>query len=506
MAIALGIAGVRRSAAAALARDGELVAFCEQERLTRQKHVGLAAGSLPREAIDCVLDLGSARQEPFTYAVAEDRVNVPPAAPVIRFDHHLAHAVCAFASSPFDAATVLVCDRHRPREISVGHADAASGVRNAAVEWLGLPIARVYSDATEVFGLMPGAEEFRLEILAELGSREPDPSVLKIHDELAIRPYTELKAALHDLLEGGLASLTRRAAVAAAVQRLIAGELLNLVRQVRRAAPNANLCLAGGLFFNTFLTTTVARSGVFDRTFVPVNPGNAGVAAGAAVAAVNPDGASSAASSRMRPWSPFLGPGFTPDAIKATLDNCKLSYEFLRQDVVIDRTVDALKRGRLVGWFQGRMEWGARGLGNRSILASPFAPFTSENLNRFLKHRPSYRSYSVSIRAEDAAKHFDGPASSDFMEFEYTVRDPTLFRGLLPTLGAQCRVQTVPSAATPFRALLDAFGSACGVPALVNTSFNGFSEPIVCTPRDAVRVFYGTGLDVLVIGNFLLEK
>jgi carbamoyltransferase len=169
--------------------------------------------------------------------------------------------------------------------------------------------------------------------------------------------------------------------------------------------------------------------------------------------------------------------------------------------------IDALMKGRLVAWFDGPMEWGARALGGRSILANPFAPYVLDNLNRFLKQREVWRGYALSGFDEAVHEHFVGPESSPYMECDYAPRDPERFRHILPTLSAGVRVQTVkPNSKNRFVSLLAAFGEASGVPMLVNTSFNGFREPIVCSPRDAIRVFYGTGLDLLVMGQFVVRK
>jgi carbamoyltransferase len=277
---------------------------------------------------------------------------------------------------------------------------------------------------------------------------------------------------------------------------------LQVVRDVKVRFGGRHLCLGGGLFYNSYFNTLLAQSGVYEHTFVPVNPGNAGVAIGAALEVAGPE------RDRHRdvPLSPFLGPSYEPGEIKATLDNCKLVYDYVHGGQVIERAATVLSQGKLVGWFQGRMEWGPRALGNRSILASPLVPYVLENLNVFLKHREPSRSYSVSICAEDAPRYFRGPAMSQFMEYEYEVIDPDALRALLPLNATRLRVQTVPESAGSFHTLIKAFGALTGVPVLVNTSFNGFNEPIVCTPRDAVRVFYGTGLDMVVIGNFILQK
>src|SRR5262249_35230101 len=172
----------------------------------------------------------------------------------------------------------------------------------------------------------------------------------------------------------------------------VADLLVESLREVQRRLGASNLCLAGGLFYNTSINTRILESRVFDRVFIPVHPGNPGLAIGCALA-VSPQRSLQPAENVV---PPFFGPEYEPADIKAVLDNCKLSYEYEHEDRVIERTIEALCRGDLVGWFQGRMEWGPRALGNRSILASPFAPYVLENLNTFLKHRESYRSYAVS--------------------------------------------------------------------------------------------------------------
>jgi carbamoyltransferase len=208
--------------------------------------------------------------------------------------------------------------------------------------------------------------------------------------------------------------------------------------------------------------------------------------------------------------SPFLGPEYDTEAIKRTLDNCKLSYECLDEGEAIATAVRALARGHLVGWFQGRMEWGHRALGHRSILASPLSPYVLDNLNVFLKHRQRHRAYGVSVPVDRAAECFDGPPASPYMEFEFTPKDPDRLRPIMPEGTKSIRVQTIPpdeiGGSPRTRLLHEQFGEATGLPVLVNTSFNGFSEPMVCSPRDAIRVFFGTGLDLLVMDRFVIRK
>ena len=261
------------------------------------------------------------------------------------------------------------------------------------------------------------------------------------------------------------------------------------------------LCLGGGLFYNTYFNSLVSTSGIFRQTFVPINPGNAGLSAGAALL-VSREQVSGGARDAV---TPFLGPDYDSETIKATLDGCKLSYEFLSDTDATDAAVAALTRGELVGWFQGRMEWGHRALGHRSILADPRSPYVLDNLNFFLRKRERSRPFGLAVCADAAPQLFCGPPASAFMEYEYRPRDDR-FRHMMPAGATSIRVQTVRSDRGTFSTLLKRMEQQTGTAALVNTSFNGFREPIVCSPRDAIRVFYGTGLDMLVMGRFVLRK
>jgi carbamoyltransferase len=446
---------------------------------------------------------GHDRAEISAYAVAETGIELPVDLPVERVDHHYAHAATAFYTSPFGEAVVLVCDRCGVPDLTVWLGDEG-GIRRADFPWAGPGFAAVYSMVTQALGFAPGDSEHRVEALARVARRcssFPLPPIRHRGDHLEVPQQLRAAVASH-LSSNGQGSLAHAAAVADGLQRRLGDLLVETIKQIKQAFGGRNLCLAGGLFYNSYFTTLLAQSGVYDHTFVPVNPGNAGVALGAALAV------SRAALPKIghSTLSPFLGPGFGSHEVKAILDNCKLSYDYMGDSQTIDRTAKELAAGKLVGWFQGRMEWGPRALGNRSILASPTAAYVLDNLNQFLKQREPYRTYGVSICAEEVEQYFQGPAASDFMEYEYDVADPGSLHTLLPLGASRLRVQTVPESAGPFYRLLRAFGDRTGVPMLVNTSFNGFNEPIVCTPRDAVRVFYGTGLDMAVIDGFVLLK
>lgn len=505
MSIVLGIAGASRNTALALSRDGEVVAVCERERVTRTRRAAMEPGQMPRETLEAILDLGHCRERDIAvYAAAEEAIRLP-GIETEYVDHHHGHAATAFYTSPFEEATILVCDHHGAPELTVWHGDA-SGIRQEDFPWLGPGFASIYSQAASVlahgFESAPETDEPRLEALAQVGERRCNagvPSIGYREDHLAVPRH--FQQALADLLPraGGTQNWDERASLAEQIQRQLGGLLLQVTADISRRFDGRHLCLGGGLFYNSFFTTIIAESGLYERTFVPVNPGNPGVSLGAAMAV-------QAKIARNGSLSPFLGPEFGPDAIKPTLDNCKLSYDYLPNGQLIDRTTHALAKGKLVGWFQGAMEWGPRALGHRSILASPVAPYVLENLNVFLKQRERHRTYSVAICVEDTARYFRGPSASPFMEYEYEIVDPALLRQLLPLNQRRLRVQTVDSSAGSFYQLIRAFGDLTGVPMLVNTSFNGFNEPIVCSPRDAIRVFYGTGLDMAVLDSFVLVK
>jgi carbamoyltransferase len=503
MAVIIGLAGASRNGAVAVCDEGRVVGMCEHERVTRTRREALTPGRLPTQTLETILKIGSYRYADVeTYAVAESAITLPVDVPVQYLNHHLAHAATAFYTSHFAHATIVVCDRSGNPELTVWLGDER-GIRPANFKWRGTGFATLYSRAAEAMGLGVDGEA-RLEALARVGGEARHDTVPRIDSrDDGLDVPASFQAAVSgavqddDARAGGVPS----AGVAAEVQRQIGEALLQAITSIKRQCGGANLCLAGGLFYNSYFNTLLARSNLYANTFVPANPGNAGVAIGAALLA-----SQQPVHSRPCSTSPFLGPGFTAEDIKATLDNCKLSYDYLSNGRLLDQATTALVRGGLVGWFQGRMEWGVRALGHRSILASPTAPYVLENLNRFLKHRDPHRTYSVAVCAEDASRFFCGPQASPLMEYEYEVLDRVLFRHLLPDNATRLRVQTVDASAGAFYDLLRSYGDLTGVPVLVNTSFNGFNEPIVCHPRDAVRVFYGTGLDMAVLDGWVLRK
>lgn len=498
--IAAGLGGVTRHGCVALS-DGKagLIGVCEQERVTRVRSAGFNRTGLPDEALDTMLGrLGRKRKDVGRYVVAEAGLSDVPG--VERIDHHFAHACAAYLSSPFTTAAIVVCDHEEPR-VSVWE---GRGARVTPVEWpwSGPGFADVYAHFAGVFGFASSAGEQRLEALARLspGGRDERFAPHIQGDEHSLRVSPDAASALEAWLAGErpAAGTPKAVALASALQTHIGELFVQLLTAVQQRTGAENVCLAGSFFYHSSINTVAKSCNVFREVFVPIDPGNAGLAVG---------GALHAAGGSPQRLSPFLGPDYTAQETKETLDNCKLHYSWESEGDCIAAAVRALQQGRLVGWFDGRMEWGPRALGARCILANPFAPYLLENLNQFLKRREPWRGYAMSGLEPAVQEHFEGAASAPYMECDYRPRDLERFRHVLPAKTAAIRVQTVGTGALPaFSKLLAAFGAATGVPFLVNTSFNGFHEPIVCSPRDAVRVFYGSGLDLLVLNQFLLRK
>lgn len=492
-----GLGGVGRHGCVALSVSGRLQGVCRQERISRVRDAGFTPRGLPDDALDVLLERQHLTRRSIDRFVAAEPIASVQEPVVEQLDHHLAHAAAAYLSSPFPSAAILICDDDAPA-VSLWSGDGTTLTR-IDWAWNGPGLSALYTECALLLGLASPGSEGRFEALARLMPDQTCERLATVLDtdghSLLMRPGWRSEAA--ELL-GGVQAPPESAGAAACLQRRIAEIAVALVSALRSRSDSEYLCLGGTLFDHSAINTAIAASGLFARVHLPVDTGNAGLAVGTALYA---DGC------KPLRVSPFLGPSYGREEIKSTLDNCKLNYAWESEDGVINTVVQALRDGQMVGWFEGSMEWGPRALGARCILANPLAPYVLENLNRFLKHREPWRGYALSGLESAVETHFDGPARAAFMEYDYRPKDPGRLATILPAAGAAVRLQTVGDEAPPrFKRLLEAFGDATGFPFLVNTSFNGFREPIACSPRDAVRVYYGTGLDVLVADQFVLKK
>lgn len=504
--LTLGMARARLGSAAALIDTRRhAAAACEENRLTRARQPG-SSGPPELATQELLRYLGAPASSIATVAVVteNDMTDWAGDPRAVAVDGHDAHAAYAFHASGFDESVVLVCEVHMSRGWTAWRYRRGAPPEPIGEDIGDFPLARLYGQLTEALGRHQTRDEHHIEAMARAGrpaaGRRFADYIQASRDGVDVAPgFVE---AIRTARTGVDAEQVTRD-IAAAVQQRLGECLVTLLEALAAIEPRSDhLCLSGGLFFNTRFTTA-ATAGTFTHVFVPSHPGRNGTALGAALLAHGHTAWPSAA-----PWisSPYLGPSYSDGHIKEALDNCKLSYDLLREDRLFDDVLHALSRGRLVGWFHGRLEWGPRALGHRSVLADPFGAHTLDNLNGFLKQRPAYRTYGVSVPASAVHDLFEGPAASPFMQFEYRPRDPERFRAILPPGVQTLRVHTVDESEPRFLRLLELWGEKTGTPVLVNTSFNGFHEPLVCSPRDAIRVFYGTGLDVLCLENFFLRK
>ncbi len=531
----LGIGGILGDAASAILKDGCLAAAIEESKLSRH---GLKAGAhsgaaeLPEQAIAACLSLADVAPEQVDAVAIVRPVAAGPEASlhlqlrarfpnsrIVVVEHHAAHAASAYYPSPFDEATVLTLDR--AGDFRCGTRWRASGTQLSLDRELYYPdsLGDLYGRVTELLGFHANLEEHKVQWLsaASDGGDERFRSLfLEImpmrdgewprldrsffdaerltHGGFSARFYERL-----GLEDGAAVPEDLRASLAAGIQRAVEDTV------IRMAGSGQRLCFAGGLGLNALLVSALERS-PFEEVFVQPAAGNAGTALGAVLHAWH---AVYNETQRIRLDNLYLGPSYTAEEIKRVLENCKLRFRYiLTVEETIETAIAQLAENRIVAWMHGRMEFGPRALGNRSILASPLDPYAAENLNAFIKHREPFRKFAASVPAELAGEYFECGPNARFLATAGRVRPQHRGRFSSAVLnGDLVRVHTVSQQDNPlYWKLLHAAGQATGLPVLYNTSFNLFSEPLVCTPRDAVRSFYSSGIDAMFIGSFFLQK
>ena len=460
-------------------------------------------------------------------------------------EHHQSHAASAFYPSPFRDAVVLTMDgvgEWATTSVGIGHGNELEMTREIHFPHsLGL----LYSAFTFYTGFKVNSGEYKVMGLAPYGDPKYVTTILDhlidlkrdgtFRLDLSYFDYcTGLKMTNErfDALFGGPPRtpdepLTQRHLdLAASVQAVVEEAVLRLTRALRDETGIPKLCLAGGVALNCVANGKVLRDGRFEDIWIQPAAGDAGGALGAALVASHRlfgEPRHCEGGDAMR--GALLGPEFDPDEVRRVLDAAGARYEVLSDKALIDATVSALVAGEAVGWFQGRMEFGPRALGNRSILADARSPTMQKTLNLKVKHRESFRPFAPSALREDVSDWFDLACDSPYMLLVADVKAERRKRVDEPLCGIDrlnaphsdipavthvdysARVQTVHRATNPrYHALLEAFKAKTGCPVIVNTSFNVRGEPIVCTPADAFRCFMGTDIDCLAIGNCFLKK
>ncbi len=524
--VILGVGGLQGDAAAAILKDGELIAAVEESKLVRRGTAWAGHGGLPEHAMATCLDLAGAKPEqvdavaiarPIPESDSHLKLRVQfPKSRIVVLEHHEAHAASAYYVSPFDEATVLTLDRGG--DFRCGSRWMAKGSRMALdlEQYLPDSLAEVYGRVTELLGFSANSEEHKVQWLAAAG----DDRFQRLFLELLCpsergpridRSYFSVERVTH----GGFSArfyerlgLKDGQRVPAELQPHIAAGLQSAIERaaIQMCGEGRNLCVAGGLGLNALLVSALERRSGYENVFVQPVSGNAGTALGAVLAAWH---GAFRQETRVPLRTLSLGPGYSAQEIKPVLENCKLRFHYLVTTTeMIDTAVAQLNDHKIVAWMQGRMEFGSRALGNRSILASPLNPYSTENLNIFIKHREPFRKFAASVPAELTGEYFDVGANARFLSTVGRVRpEHRETFGAAILAGDLIRVHTVDKDENPlYWSLLHAAGKSTGLPVLYNTSFNLFGEPLVCTPRDAVRSFYSSGIDAMIVGHFFLQK
>ncbi|MBI1791337.1 MAG: carbamoyltransferase [Acidobacteria bacterium] len=590
----LGISAFYHDSAAALVRDGEVVAAAQEERFTRKKHDARfpenAAGYCLREGGVSLRDLDYVvfYEKPFLKfeRLLETYLSFAPnglrsfsmAVPLwvreklfqkdllkdhlaklgegfdleklIFTEHHQSHAASAFFPSPFEEALILTMD-------GVGEwatTSAALGRGNSLeiIKEIFFPhsLGLLYSAFTYYTGFKVNSGEYKLMGLAPYG--EPR-FVQKILDNLVYLkpdgsfrlnlPYFNYCTGL-TMTNGKFDSLfgapVRKPSdrltqlhmdVAASIQVVLEEIVLRLTRALGKETGARNLCLAGGVALNCVANGKILRDGHFDKIWIQPASGDAGGALGAALAAYHlhkgqPRRVSGDGKDAMH--GAYLGPAFSQEEIERRLSAAGARYTVLDEAGMIGACVDALVEGKAVGWFQGRMEFGPRALGGRSILGDARSPKMQSVLNLKVKYRESFRPFAPSVLREDAAGWFELDEDSPYMLLvagvqesrrrQMTAEEQKLFgieklnvpRSEIPAVthvDYSARIQTVHADTNPrYHALISSFKARTGCPVIVNTSFNVRGEPIVGSPEDAFRCFMGTEIEALAVGNCFLRK
>ncbi|MFD7512530.1 carbamoyltransferase [Streptomyces sp. NPDC059853] len=454
---------------------------------------------------------------------------------LVRVPHHLAHAASAYWLSGFDAATVLVADGMGETEATSVHAGEGPGLRTLRRYPIGVSLGILYSVVTQYLGFLPGMDEYKVMGLApygdparfaaadgELMRRLPDGALrspLLAHDRTPLERETHrgVIRRLEELFGPARhpqAPLEQRHMdVAATVQHALEESLLHVLRAAQEMPGGASrrLCMAGGVALNCTANGVIARSGLVDEMFVQPASGDDGSALGAALWELR----------RRRPAAPramtmpYWGEGFGPAEIAAAVTALGPGFAVdsgLARETLLARVSALLGGGAVVSWFQGRMEFGPRALGHRSILADPRVPRMRAHLNAVVKQREEFRPFAPAVTAERAGEFFEiAPGQEGLYRHMLCVAQVReKYREVLPSIthvDGSARVQVVDRAQSPlFWELIRRFGDDHGTPVVLNTSFNLRGQPIVRTPREAVETFARSSLDALAIGDVLVTR
>lgn len=563
----LGISAFYHDSAACLVRDGVIIAAAEEERFSRRKHDAafperavdfcLAEGGITRDEIDHVafydkpflkferilesylqfaprglLSFNKAippwiRQKLWTGSLIKKKLGFKEK--VLFLEHHESHAASAFFPSPFQRAAFLTVDgvgEWTTTSLGVGvdnriristkiHFPHSIGLLYSAfTHFLGF---KVNSDEYKVMGLAPyGEPRYRDLILRELIHLKEDGSFrlnLKYFDYCVGLQMTN--ARFSKLFGGpprqpGDPITQRENDIARSIQEVTEKAMLRMVRHVHKVTGEKNICLAGGVALNCVANGKILRDGLFENIWIQPAAGDAGGALGSALFVwyQHLGNARKTEPGRDLMRGAYLGPSYQDEEIGGYLKTTGFPFRHLSEEELPNIVSDLIANQKVVGWFQGRMEFGPRALGNRSILGDPRSPTMQKTMNLKIKLRESFRPFAPAVLQDKVAEYFELDGESPYMLLVAPVRKA--HRPSLPAVthvDTSARIQTVNGEFNPrFHAVISRFGQRYGYPIVINTSFNVNNEPIVRTPEEAYRCFQKTDMDCLVMGRYLLEK
>jgi len=583
----LGISAFYHDSAACLVQDGEIVAAAQEERFTRKKH----DAGFPKHAVEYCLRQGGVRAQdldcvgfydkPFLKfeRILENYLGVSPRGwrsfmkampvwvkeklftremirrelrnyqgPILFSEHHESHAASAFYPSPFDEAAVLTIDG--VGEWATSSYGIGKGKDLELLAELHYPhsLGLLYSAFTYFTGFRVNSGEYKLMGLAPYG--EPTyvdlilDNLVELKDDGSFKLNMKYFNYLHGLTmtNGAFDNLfagsprkpespvtQREMDIAASIQKVTEEIMLRMVRHVHQATRSENLCLAGGVALNCVGNGRILREGPFKELWIQPAAGDAGGALGVALLIHHKIlGRERTPTEGDSMKGSLLGPSFSDNEIQAYLDSVGAVYTKLSYEEIIRRTAELLTQEKVVGWFQGRMEFGPRALGCRSILGDPRSMKMQSVMNLKIKFRESFRPFAPSVLREHVGENFELDCDSPYMLLVAPIREKrripineeqrhlfgierlNVARSDIPAVthvDYSARVQTVHRKTNPiYHDLLKEFYRLTGFPVVVNTSFNVRGEPIVCTPQDAHLCFMRTEMDNLVLGTYLLEK
>jgi carbamoyltransferase len=442
--------------------------------------------------------------------------------------HHLSHASLGFHTSPFEKCAILVVDAVGEDSTTSIFRASNSGFELLASQQFPHSLGLLYSSFTYYLGFKVNSDEYKVMGLAPYGNTSSqeykayidlilhnlvyiqDDGSIKLNEKYFSFMYSDrmiddskwyklfgipIRKAEDPILESHMS-------LAKAIQDVTETILMKMVDFARNLTGENNLCVVGGCALNCAAIGKLKQISTLNSIYVPYAPGDDGAAIGCAIYGCN------YAEKVKTESSPYLGPDFTEVEIQTAIDKIGLKSESIpEEDILYDMISKELSEGKIIGWFQGRMEFGPRALGNRSILADPRNPEMKEIINSKIKYREAFRPFAPVVLKEYADKMFDKVEDSPYMSATFYLRPNESNYPAITHIDKTARIQTVTENQNiKLYKLLCSFNKLTGCPLLLNTSFNVMGEPIVCTPTDALNTFKKTGMDVLVINNFIIRK